>query len=78
MNFVKHEVEAIEVAKSTLLHRLYPKLSTGCLNDDQVFEAVMQFLCMETELEENHPDRVDDCAHEVCNYLDAFQPNNNA
>ena len=78
MNHIKHEAQAVRVAKSTLFHRLYPKVSTGCLDDNQIFEAVMGYLCTETELVENHPDKVQECALEVCDHLYAFLPNNRA
>tara|TARA_R100000479_G_C6287622_1_gene165318 strand:+ start:183 stop:419 length:237 start_codon:yes stop_codon:yes gene_type:complete len=78
MKHIKHEAQAVHVAKSTLLHRLYPKVSAGFLDDNQIFEAVMGYLCTETELVENHPDKVQDCALEVCDYLYAVLPNNRA
>lgn len=77
MPFTAIEAELIQSAKEVLWNDLGRQIETGCLDDEQIFEAAMSHLCMETDAQENTPaSRIDDFAHEITDHLQAFLPNN--
>ena len=69
--------QLIRSAKQVLFHDLHYDIETGFLDDEQIYEACLNYLCSETNAQERTSlSKIEDFAHEISNFLQAYKPKN--